>query len=102
MSIYIRNRMAQPLELHLDSGTVMIGPYAEVEVPEDAAGSPQVLALEKRGQLWVRQEKAESPASALRRSEVMAATTEASVKDSPEPRSKRGAAARKVKTQKSN
>lgn len=62
MSTFIRNRLPQPLELHLGSGTVVIGPYAEAAVDDGAGALPQIQVLEQRGHLSVREQAAEPPA----------------------------------------
>ena len=61
MSTFIRNRLPQPLELHLSSGTVVIGPYAEAAVGDGARDLPQIQALAQRGHLSVREQAAEPP-----------------------------------------
>lgn len=64
MSTFIRNRLPQPLELHLGSGTVVIGPYAEAAVDDGAGALPQIQALAQRGHLSVREQAAEPPPAA--------------------------------------
>lgn len=45
---FIRNQQGQPLELHLSSGVVVLGPREEAEVGPEALNEPQLRVFLKQ------------------------------------------------------
>jgi hypothetical protein len=51
MKTVVRNHLAQPVELHLASRTVVLAPYGHAELDETEAASEHVRHLARAGQL---------------------------------------------------
>ncbi len=52
---FIRNQRNQPVELHLSSGLLVLGPWAESEVSQGALSEPQVKVFHKNRLLTTRE-----------------------------------------------